>query len=459
VNPLTGVLKYFSTTILNTVVALVFFLVSAHYTSPSFVGNVAIVQLMELITNAFLSLIPLQLVSREISYRIAIKSEVTLLVSSFLTFSLLISPILLIVFLFNNYLVYAVPYLISFFYGAYQYNVLSGLGKFTEANIGSVIFIVIKWGLSIIAVIQNNIVLLIAFWTIGSLLKSIYYQYYLSFRFFIDKRLILNSIKEGLSVYLSGVVSFISSQGERILTAYLLGPLSLGIYQLVALISSVPYSLLTSFNYALLPSSTYYSYKGKTLPEITSLSFRFYVLASLPTAIIALGLSPFFIERFFPEYSSGISSMELLAFSLTASVPFQYLSTSLIVAKKNLRALLLISLISALEVVSLSLILIPSMGIYGGAIAQSINNLITSFMLMFASVKQGLFEMKREEVNSIIVAFISLLSFASWELALIALILAIKLLGIVKKEEVSMLKGLLPDAFKGIARIFNYLAK
>jgi O-antigen/teichoic acid export membrane protein len=69
--------------------------------------------------------------------------------------------------------------------------------------------------------------------------------------------------KVGFPIYLTGIVSFISGQGDRVVTALLLGSFYLGIYQLVALAAVVPSVLILSFSSSLLPSSTYYYTKGK----------------------------------------------------------------------------------------------------------------------------------------------------------------------------------------------------
>lgn len=57
-NPLSGALKFFSTTLFNSVHALVFFLIAGHLATPSYVGKIAIIQLMETIMGTFLSILP-----------------------------------------------------------------------------------------------------------------------------------------------------------------------------------------------------------------------------------------------------------------------------------------------------------------------------------------------------------------------------------------------------------------
>ena len=99
--------------------------------------------------------------------------------------------------------------------------------------------------------------------------------------------------KVGFPIHLTGVVSFISGQGDRVVTAFHLGSYYLGIYQLVALAAVVPSMLISSFSSSLLPSSTYYYAKGKDMKEISSISFRIVTLISLPMAILGYTISPF----------------------------------------------------------------------------------------------------------------------------------------------------------------------
>ncbi|BFI73748.1 hypothetical protein YN1_7350 [Nanoarchaeota archaeon] len=57
-NPLTGSLKFLSSTLFNSLLAFLFFLIAGHFTSPEFVGKVAIIQLMETIAGTFFMLLP-----------------------------------------------------------------------------------------------------------------------------------------------------------------------------------------------------------------------------------------------------------------------------------------------------------------------------------------------------------------------------------------------------------------
>ncbi|WP_016731924.1 oligosaccharide flippase family protein [Saccharolobus islandicus] len=458
-NPLSGALKFLSTTIFNSVLALVFFLVAGHFTTPSFVGKVAIIQLMETITGSFFSILPYQLVIREVSHHYASSQGYDKIIYTSLSYSLLISPFLLFLFFFPSYLWMSIPYFILYLFTNYQGQLLTGLGKFTEVNVGNALFTISRWGLSIVAIFYHSVELLILIWTLGALLKVIYYQLYLPFKFFIDKTIFKEIVKVGFPIYLTGVVYFISGQGDRVVTAFLLGSYYLGIYQLVALAAVIPSMLISSFSSSLLPSSTYYYVKGKDIKEMSSISFRIVTLISLPMAILGYAISPLFISKLFPQYVLGIPAMQLLILSLTSTMPLQLLSTFMISAKKNYRPFIIIGVISALEVVGLSYYLIPRIGIFGAAIAQALNAIITSLLYLYFSHLQDIFKLERREIVSLALIGLSFLALINWEVILMVVLLGFKLFGIIGSNEVKIIEGFIPSSLKRITKILYLIAK
>nr|WP_029368616.1 oligosaccharide flippase family protein [Sulfolobus islandicus] len=296
-------------------------------------------------------------------------------------------------------------------------------------------------------------------WTLGTLLKVIYYQLYLPFKLFIDKTIFKEIVKVGFPIYLTGVISFISGQGDRVVTAFLLGSYYLGIYQLVALPALVPSMLISSFSSSLLPSSTYYYAKGKDIKEMSSISFRIVTLISLPMAILGYAISPLFISKLFLQYVLGIPAMQLLILSLTSTMPLQLLSTFMISAKKNYRPFIIIGVISALEVVGLSYYLIPRKGIFGAAIAQALNAIITSLLYLYFSYLQGIFKLERREIASLALIGLSFLALINWEVVLIVVLLGFKLFGIIGSDEVKIVEGFIPSSLKRITKILYLIAK
>ena len=457
-NPLTGGLKFLSTTLFNSLVALAFFLVAGRFASPSFVGKVAIIQLAEVITASFFSILPGSLVTREVAHYYASSQDYTKIAYTALSYSLLISPFLLFLLFFPSYLWLSIPYFVLFIYTNYQLRLLSGLGKFTEANIGNAIFTLTRWGLSIIAIFYHSVDLLIVIWTLGALVRTIYYQRFLPFRLYIDWQIFKEVVKVGYPIYINGIIGFVSSQGDRAVTAFLLGSYDLGVYQLVSLAALVPSMLISSFSSSLLPSSTYYYAKGRDMREMSSTALRVVSLASLPIAILGYAISPLFISKLFPKYVSGIESMQLLVLFLTATMPLQLLSTFMIAAKVSYRPFILIGSLSALEVVSLSYLLIPELGILGAAIAQAVNTLLTSALYLFFSVKQDVFPLGRKEAFTLVLIALSFLSLLNWIAALVLVLLGFRLLGVVTTSEVKLVEDLAPQSLKRFAKVLYLVA-
>ena len=460
VNPLTGALKFLSTSLFNSLVAFAFFLVAGRFASPSFVGEVAIIQLIETISASLFSILPYQVIIRELAYYYASSHEYTKIIYTSLTYSFLVSPFLLFLLFFfpSSYLWVSIPYFILFIYTNYQGSILTGLGKFTETTIGNVIFSLARWGLSIIAVFYHSIELLILIWILSALVKAIYYQRLIPFRLSIDKQIFKNTVKIGFPIYISTVVYFISTQGDRIMTAFLLGSYDLGIYQVVALAAIVPSMLISSLSSSVLPSSTYYYVKGRDMKDMSSMTLRVVSLVSLPIAILGYAISPLFISKLFPDYISGIESMQLLVLSLTATMPLQLLSTYLIAAKVSYRPFILIGSTSAVEVVSLSYLLIPKLGILGAAIAQVINALLTSALYLVYSVRQNIFHLGRREFSILLLIALSFLSLLNWVVTLILVILGYRLLGIITSSDVKLVESLTPQPFKMLAKVLYLIA-
>ena len=452
-NPLTGGLKFLFTTLFNSLIALVFFLVAGHFASPSFVGKVAIIQLVETISASFFSVLPFQLVTREVAHYYASSQDYTKVIYTTLSYSLIVSPFLIFLLFFPSYLWLSIPYFVLYLYTSYQFQLLSGLGKFAEANVGNAILTLARWGLSVIAVFYHSIELLILIWTLGALIRAIYYQRFLPFKLYIDKGLLTETVRTGFPIYLYGAILFVSSQGDRVATAFLLGSYDLGIYQLVALAAIVPSMLIYSFSYSLIPSSTYHYVKGRDMREMSSMTFRVVSLVSLPIAVLGYALSPLFISKLFPEYVSGIEPMQLLILFLTATMPLQLLSTFMIAAKVSYRPFILIGSLSALEVVSLSYLLIPRLGILGAAIAQVANALLTSALYLFFSVKQNVFPLHRREAIILVLTALSFLSLFNWVVALVLVVLGFRLLGVVSADEIKVIESLTPQSLRWFIKV------
>lgn len=113
-------------------------------------------------------------------------------------------------------------------------------------------------------------------------------------------------------------------------------------------------------------------------------------------------------QKLFPEYVLGIKSMQLLISSLTATMPLQLLSTFMIATKVSYKPFILICSLSAAEVLSLSNLMIPKLGILRAILTQVANALLTSALYLLFSVKQGLFKLYEEIAFTLLLIAFSL---------------------------------------------------
>ncbi|MEM3811119.1 MAG: oligosaccharide flippase family protein [Conexivisphaerales archaeon] len=458
-NPLTGALKYLGSGLFNTILALAFFVIAAHYTTPAFVGKVAIIQLLEVITSLALVLLPQQLVTRDIAEEVGVGRPDNELVGTVLALSLMTTPAFLMLLFFPEYVWLAIPYLILYLYSTYQGTVMSGRGKFTEANVGNVIFSTSRWGLSLIAVVYHSIFMFILIWTLGTFARVIYQQATMgtsSFSFSREK--FTDTFRVGLPLYLSNVSNLFASQGDRISTAFLLGSYSLGIYQLMVLIAGVPNTIVNSLTGALLPAATYYKSKGQDLLRMSSMVFRLMLMLSVISAIISIAIAPPVVVNFFSQYVPGIPSLELLLFALLIATPFGALVNFIVIVKKGFRPLLVLSVLDALLVIVTSIILIPRIGIFGAAISQATVQGVYAAYIITLAQREGAFKMGTVELLSIFSIITLVIIPISWIASLIAYLVLIKVLRILRKDDLTVIDYFLPKRLKFIIKILRPLA-
>ncbi len=459
-NPFTGSIKYLSANLYNSLLALVFYLLLARYLTPIYLGEIALVQLLASLITSVFAVMPINLIMREVSHDLTTGRGLAVAEVS-LMFPAIIAPALLIFVFFPKYVLISLPYFFLTIYTFYQQAVLSGMGKFSEANIGAIISSSFRYGLAVFGVIARNIDLIILFWTLGAIASLIYY----SEKIRVKPKWHFKEFKAvalaGLPIYLNGVISFISSQGDRVVTYALLGAYFFGIYQLAAMISTVPPIMINSISSAILPASTFYYVKGKSITQMSSLTFRLYAIISLPLALIGYALSYPVILKLFPQYVLGARPLELLILFLTATMPFQSLSIFIITAKKSYIPFLIIGSASAIEVVGASYALIPRLNVLGAAIAQSLNAVLTSALFVYFSVRQNVFVLDRKNLLASALIAIALMGFLgtyTWAIALIAVIAGIKLTGILDKEDVKTVASFAPPQLKRVVGLLAVLA-
>ncbi|BBG25936.1 oligosaccharide flippase family protein [Sulfuracidifex tepidarius] len=468
-NPIRNLLKYSSITTTNIIVALIFFLITAKISTPSFFGEVAILQLLEVITYSAFYLIPAQIITREISYLYAKGKIDRSYLEKITFFPFLVLPLFLFLILFPNYVRFFIPYLFFYLLGNVFAAILIGMDMFTENSISANIFLIIRWILSIIAVITHNIYLFLGIWITGSIISATLSYIFITRRtglFFPkpDLPFIWKQFRGGLTLYFSNLSNFFSSQGDRLITAYLLGSYYLGIYQFEALVANVPAMVLGAINNVLLPSASFYRALGKDEKKMASLSFRLISLISLSATVLFIPISILIIQRFFPGYKVGLEAMVLLTVASTLSFPFISLTNMIIAFRKDLRPFLFYAILSMLTVIITSFILIPKLGIIGGAISQILVSTISSLYMMVYSIRTSTFVPKGKEIFMIlIVSFtgayeVLIDSFPFNLIPILIVLLLIKIFKIIERNDIRIIETFLPIKLRPIIYLLRFIS-
>ena len=140
---------------------------------------------------------------------------------------------------------------------------------------------------------------------------------------------------------------------------------------------------LGALNNVLLPTASFYTALGKDEKKMSSISFRVLALISLLVVIVSIPIAVIVVEKLFPDYIQGIKVLILLLLAMTLPLPIGSLINFIIAANKSLSPFFILSLLNGSLVLLTSFILIPRIGIMGGAISQVIVSIISSSCLCF----------------------------------------------------------------------------
>ncbi len=170
------------------------------------------------------------------------------------------------------------------------------------------------------------------------------------------------------------------------------------------------------------------------------------------------------INNFFPEYESGLQVFILLLISTTLPFSVMSLTNFIVTFKKDLRPFLILSTLNGGLVLLTSFLLIPRMGIMGGAISQVIVAAVSSSFTVFYAIRTSVFLPRKKDIG--ILSMFPLIGiyevtidppFLDFILILVIL-LAFKGFKIISKEEVQIVEGFLPRRLSFISSILRILS-
>jgi O-antigen/teichoic acid export membrane protein len=144
--------------------------------------------------------------------------------------------------------------------------------------------------------------------------------------------------------------------------------------------------VLGSMTGVLLPTASFCKALGGDEKKMPSLSFRVLGLISFLAVIISIPVAILVVDKFFPEYAEGIKVLVLLLLASTLPYPIMSLTNFIIAVRKSLRPSLVLSVLNGSLVIPTSFLLIPRLGIIGGALSQVIVSVISSlFIVLYAT--------------------------------------------------------------------------
>jgi O-antigen/teichoic acid export membrane protein len=182
-------------------------------------------------------------------------------------------------------------------------------------------------------------------------------------------------LKYSLPLGIAGIFYVLTTNVDLLVVGGDMNPTSLGVYNTVVSISNVlNFVLITPLVTALLPEASYRIRNSSEISNGMRLAIRFAALLVLPTSLLMAALSPQLLALFSGSYKfqSGAEPLEIIAM-FYVFFALQFVIYSILQAKGNTVQVFGISVISALTIYSLSVVLVPELGLVGASIARSVS--------------------------------------------------------------------------------------
>ncbi|BDB99869.1 hypothetical protein SACC_28860 [Saccharolobus caldissimus] len=149
---------------------------------------------------------------------------------------------------------------------------------------------------------------------------------------------------------------------------------------------------------------------------------------------------------------------------MTLPFPIQSLVNFIIASKKDLRPFLVLSIINGGLTLLTSFLLIPRLGVVGGAISQVIVSILSSSFIVFYALRTSTFIPSRKEI----MLLLSMPLMGIYEvfvdpqfldlILLLLVILIFKAFKVIEKEDVKLVESFLPSKLKFISYILQLIS-
>lgn len=215
------------------------------------------------------------------------------------------------------------------------------------------------------------------------ILKKFYYKIFKEkVKFLLDKNIAEKIIKDSYYLWISFIAFIVYTQIDKIMIGRMLGIDDVGIYSIAIQLSGVLAILIPPFQNSIYPKmmelyrKDYESYKALYL-KVNTIFTQIYLFISILSIIVVKYLFPYVYNK---EYTPAILCYGIL----TISVFFKAngaLQTGHMTLKKITKKSFYKTVFGVILNVTLNLILIPKYGIYGSAIATSVTQVFTIFIV------------------------------------------------------------------------------
>lgn len=215
------------------------------------------------------------------------------------------------------------------------------------------------------------------------ILKKFYYKIFKEkVKFLLDKKLIEKIIKDSYYLWVSFIAFIVYTQIDKIMIGKMLGVVDVGIYSIAIQLSGILSILIGPFQNSIYPKmmclyrTDYNSYKIMYL-KVNTIFTQIYFFISILSIIVVKYLFPYIYTQ---EYTPAILCYGIL----TVSIFFKAngaLQTGHMTLKRITKKSFYKTLFGLVLNIILNLTLIPKYGIYGAAIATSITQVFTIFIV------------------------------------------------------------------------------
>ncbi|MBI2578472.1 MAG: flippase [Candidatus Aenigmarchaeota archaeon] len=359
------------------------------------------------------------------------------------------------------------PILVSFIFGVFvslQY-VLQGLGKIELyslvepfRNIITLAFAVVLLPMGLLGVSYSYLFSTIALTIILFLMILKSFPFF-SVKGHFDRKLTKEIVDFGKPLFFSNIGGVFLGYADTIMITAFLSVSDVGLYQVALPTSQILWVLLGSVSIVILPIVSELWAKGDaaTISRILSLMLKFSFIVAIPFVITIVAFPEVIITMLFgSKYAGASTALQILAINSIFYTVFSVTSISIIGIGKTRENMRIVLTLSAANIL-INLLLIPSVGITGAAVATLVSYFIGTVLAVSYLKKMSLVDVYAHDIVKAFfcgaAAFAAitftkhLVSADPWHEAVIALFLgsvvylaSLYLTKTVKKDELLILK-------------------